>query len=238
MQGDTLGNLLARIVELDARAEEEVMRAPVGGAVGTPYRARGSLWELGYHTGADLVAQSGTPVQACADSLIKFAGSSGGWGSAYGTHVIGETVIGGTRYRWVTGHMSKVSVTAGDRVREGALVGLSGATGHVTGPHVHFEVRKSPFRFGDDVDPLALISGTSLGTAPYAPKPNRGDPDSDGGLMGAVLNPVGAVADALNPLDEVQDALTKTLPLIAAGAMGVALVVLGLARTATRKAAA
>lgn len=209
------------------------MRSPVSGPIGTPYRQPGNRWELGYHTGVDLIAQSGTPVVAPADSAIVFAGRSS---SSYGTHVIGETVVGKTRYRWIAAHMSRVSVSAGDRVSEGKLIGYSGSTGNATGPHVHFEVRREPFAFGDDVNPSVMLSGSSAGTAPFLtpPRPGRGVPpvaDEGGGFLGQV-------GDFLNPLDEVEDALTKTLPLLVAGALGVVLVVLGLARAATPKAAA
>lgn len=136
------------------------MTAPVNYPVGTGYGVKGSYWAAGHHTGVDLLAPTGTTVVAPADSTIV----GGSWGSAYGTHVIGETVVNGTAYRWMTAHMKSKSVTAGQKVKAGQAVGVSNNTGNTTGPHVHFEVRHSPFNYGDDVDPVILESVTSVPT--------------------------------------------------------------------------
>jgi murein DD-endopeptidase MepM/ murein hydrolase activator NlpD len=55
----------------------------------------------------------------------------------------------------VYAHLSSIRVREGDYVRRGDLVGLSGATGNVTAPHLHFEV----WRFGREVDPVPLMGG-------------------------------------------------------------------------------
>jgi murein DD-endopeptidase MepM/ murein hydrolase activator NlpD len=52
--------------------------------------------------------------------------------------------------------MSQLSVSAGQTVTEGQQIGLSGATGNVTGPHLHFEIRTTPY-YGSDVDPVAYL---------------------------------------------------------------------------------
>lgn len=133
------------------------MTAPVPGPIGTPYKKAGSHWALGYHTGVDYEVPPGTRVNAPSASTIIYAGRYGGWGRAYGNHVVGETIVGGVRYQWIVAHLSKIKTTVGAHVAAGQLVGLSGATGNVTGPHVHFEVRRYPFTYGKDVNPAILI---------------------------------------------------------------------------------
>jgi len=136
------------------------MTAPTTYPVGTKYRAKGKYWARGYHTGVDYLAPTGSKVKAPDDSEILHAGR-GGWGEAYGIHVVGRCEVDGIAYEWIVAHLSRVEVKAGQRVTNGTLLGLSGATGNVTGPHVHFEVRKSPFRYGNDVNPT-IVSGAPV----------------------------------------------------------------------------
>lgn len=147
------------------------MTAPVPGRIGTPYRKPGRSWALGRHTGVDYPVPSGTVVKAPSPSSIVFAGW-GGWGRAYGLHVVGVTTVNGKTYRWITAHMSKVTVRAGQVVAAGQPLGLSGNTGNTSGPHVHFEVRVAPFGYGNDVNPAALIDSMLHEPAPE-PVPSK-----------------------------------------------------------------
>ena len=100
----------------------------------------------GYHSGTDFRAKVGTPITASNDGIIILAKDrfySGG--SVIIDH--GQGIY--TCYY----HMSKFDVKKGDEVKRGQLLGLSGATGRVTGPHLHFSVRVS----GIQVGPLQLI---------------------------------------------------------------------------------
>jgi murein DD-endopeptidase MepM/ murein hydrolase activator NlpD len=54
------------------------------------------------------------------------------------------------------GHLSSIGVSVGQAVEPGQQIGLSGATGNVTGPHLHFEARTSP-EYGSDMDPVAYL---------------------------------------------------------------------------------
>ncbi|MDX5566388.1 LysM peptidoglycan-binding domain-containing M23 family metallopeptidase [Streptomyces sp. ID05-04B] len=131
---------------------------PVSGAtVGTPYHQSGSMWSSGYHTGVDFVVPTGTSLKAVAAGTVV----SAGWGGAYGNQVVIKLNDG---YYAQYAHLSQLSVSAGQTVGAGQQVGLSGATGNVTGPHLHFEIRTTP-DYGSDVDPVAYLRahGVSVG---------------------------------------------------------------------------
>jgi len=103
-----------------------------------------------FHKGVDIVAPNGTPVRASADGLVTAAGRMSGYGAMiHLAHGYGM----GTRY----GHLSRLMVTPGQRVKRGDVIGLVGSTGRSTGPHLHYEV----FRTGVQVDPRKYL-GESL----------------------------------------------------------------------------
>ncbi|MFF3194241.1 M23 family metallopeptidase [Streptomyces misionensis] len=132
-----------------APARTHALVAPVHAAIGTGYRAAGSHWSKGYHTGVDFLVPTGTAVHAAAAGRVVTAG----WGGSYGYQVVIRHADGHyTQY----GHLSAIAVRVGQHVTAGQRVGRSGATGNVTGPHLHFEVRTGP-GFGTDVDPLAYL---------------------------------------------------------------------------------
>ncbi|MEV5782715.1 MULTISPECIES: M23 family metallopeptidase [Streptomyces] len=123
---------------------------PVEGAtIGTGYKVPGSMWSSGYHTGVDFVVPTGTTIRSVAAGTVV----SAGWGGAYGNQVVVQHADG--RYSQYA-HMSALSVSAGQTVTAGQKLGLSGATGNVTGPHLHFEIRTTPV-YGSDVDPVAYL---------------------------------------------------------------------------------
>ncbi|MEU3827715.1 peptidoglycan DD-metalloendopeptidase family protein [Streptomyces sp. SID486] len=140
-----------------ARAAREAERrrlnafvAPVAHSyVSTGYQASSSLWSSGSHTGIDFHAASGTAVHAVGSGTVV----STGWGGAYGNQIVIRMADGMyTQY----GHLSSIGVTVGQKVVPGQQIGLSGATGNVTGPHLHFEARTGP-DYGSDVDPVAYL---------------------------------------------------------------------------------
>jgi murein DD-endopeptidase MepM/ murein hydrolase activator NlpD len=105
------------------------------------------------HTGLDIVNDVGTPVVAAADGVIEMAGQSGG---GYGTVVV---IRHGYGYQTLYAHLSKTLVREGQHVRRGDLIAKSGKTGLVSGPHLHYEVRRNGVAqnpvnfFFDDVKP-------------------------------------------------------------------------------------
>lgn len=138
----------------DKTSSEKVKKAPsfvapVNAATGTPYRAAGSSWSKGYHTGVDFPVPTGTSVKAVAAGHVV----SAGWGGSFGYQVVIRHADG--RYTQY-GHLSAISVKAGQSVVGGQRIGRSGSTGNSTGPHLHFEVRTGP-GFGTDIDPVAYL---------------------------------------------------------------------------------
>ncbi|MEU1166961.1 LysM peptidoglycan-binding domain-containing M23 family metallopeptidase [Streptomyces sp. NPDC005921] len=126
----------------------------VGATVGTGYHVAGGMWSSGYHTGVDFVVPTGTPVKAVGAGTVVTAG----WGGSYGNQVVIRLADG---YYAQYGHLSALSVSVGQTVTAGQQVGLSGATGNVTGPHLHFEIRTTP-DYGSDVDPVAYLRSKGL----------------------------------------------------------------------------
>ncbi len=95
-----------------------------------PFRGRAAM-----HAGIDLAGPVGTPIYATADGIISDAGyNSGGYGNLVKINH-GRGIE--TRY----GHLSKMSVYAGQRVKRGEMIGRMGSTGRSTGSHLHYEVR-------------------------------------------------------------------------------------------------
>ncbi|MFF1284903.1 peptidoglycan DD-metalloendopeptidase family protein [Streptomyces sp. NPDC058299] len=120
-----------------------------GAATGTGYHVPGGMWSSGYHTGVDFVVPTGTSLKAVAAGTVV----SAGWGGAYGNQVVIRLNDG---YYAQYGHLSQLSVSAGQSVTPGQQIGLSGATGNVTGPHLHFEIRTTP-DYGSDIDPVGYL---------------------------------------------------------------------------------
>ncbi len=142
----------------DTAAASSGFSSPVSGAgVGTAYRTAGSMWSSGYHTGVDFVVPTGTSLKAVGAGTVV----SAGWGGAYGNQVVVRLADG---YYAQYAHLSSLSVSSGQSVTAGQQLGLSGATGNVTGPHLHFEIRTTP-DYGSDVDPVAYLrsKGVAVG---------------------------------------------------------------------------
>ena len=95
------------------------------------------------HNGVDLAAPIYTPILASADGKVIIS-RSGGYNGGYGTYVV-ISHANGTQTLYA--HMSVNSVSTGQNVAQGQVIGAVGSTGRSTGPHLHFEVRgaKNPF---------------------------------------------------------------------------------------------
>ncbi len=122
---------------------------PVAAPLGTPYHQSGGMWSSGYHTGIDFAVGVGTKIRAAGPAKVVSASRV----NSYGRQVILRHADGMyTQYA----HMSELKVSAGDTVKGGEVIGLSGADGNVSGPHLHFEVRTGP-GYGTDIAPLPYL---------------------------------------------------------------------------------
>jgi beta-lactamase regulating signal transducer with metallopeptidase domain len=135
-----------------ARPVAIAWRAPLGNprvssffGVVSPLRPNG-------HHGIDFVARAGTPVMAAADGEVVSSTDLDAGGAKYGK-TIQVAHAGGLVS--VYAHLDRRQVSRGDVVRAGQVIGLSGATGKVTGPHLHFEIRQG----AQTIDPATVLTG-------------------------------------------------------------------------------
>ncbi|MBO9566918.1 MAG: peptidoglycan DD-metalloendopeptidase family protein [Niastella sp.] len=113
-------------------------------ASGFGYRIDPVYKTVKYHNGLDFSAPQGTPIYATANGTIRTAANLG---SGYGNHVV---INHGYGYETLYGHMFRIKVKAGQRVKRGEIIGWVGSTGKSTGPHCHYEVHKN----GRHLDPV------------------------------------------------------------------------------------
>jgi murein DD-endopeptidase MepM/ murein hydrolase activator NlpD len=104
------------------------------------------------HRGIDFAARTGTPVLASADGKVVGSTDLDPGGAKYGKTIrVGHA----NGFESVYAHLDRRFVADGDIVRAGQVIGMSGATGKVTGPHLHFEVRQA----GQAVNPESVLAG-------------------------------------------------------------------------------
>lgn len=118
--------------------------------LGTLYGVSGRYWTLGYHTGIDFRVSSGTAIYSIGDGQVVDTGYS----NAYGNYV--EIYHGNNIYSFYA-HNTRVLVSTGQTVSKGEQISVSGATGNVTGPHLHFEIRTPGSKFANCVNPLPYL---------------------------------------------------------------------------------
>ncbi|MFD4553263.1 peptidoglycan DD-metalloendopeptidase family protein [Streptomyces sp. NPDC058469] len=156
---------------------------PVNVPYGTRFGVSGPMWSSGHHTGLDFPAPTGTAVHAVADGDVTGAASGG----PYGNHVI---LSHGGGLASLYAHMSKILTSVGKHVTQGQEIGKVGATGNVTGPHLHLEARVN----GKSVDPMPYLTGSkgftagAAGTAQKYAKGMLGQHGWDAGQFGPLKN--------------------------------------------------
>ena len=114
---------------------------PVNASAGSPFGPRHGR----SHNGTDFPVPIGTPIKAPEDGVIKRTGSD----KMNGNHVV---ITSGKNEHWLL-HLSKINVSNGQNIKQGEVVGLSGNTGHSTGPHLHWELHVA----GTPVNPMSNI---------------------------------------------------------------------------------
>jgi murein DD-endopeptidase MepM/ murein hydrolase activator NlpD len=140
---------LAEFIEAVGVLESlDVWVSPISGAyrITATFGQAGSLWASD-HTGVDLAAPAGTPVSAVAAGTVTFAGNAG----AYGTRV---KILHADGTETSYSHLSRLDVTEGQSIGQGAVIGAVGSTGNSTGPHLHLELVPAG---GVAVDPVPAL---------------------------------------------------------------------------------
>jgi len=121
---------------------------PVNGRISSPfgYRIHPIFHVRKMHTGVDMSAGMGTPIRAADSGTVVQAG----WRGGYGKCVV---ISHGNGLATLYAHQSVISVSVGDTVKRGQVIGKVGSTGYSTGPHLHFEVRVN----GSPIDPMRYL---------------------------------------------------------------------------------
>lgn len=127
------------------------------------------------HTGIDYGCPLNTPILASKTGTVKFAG----WdNTGYGYCVIIQHADGNAT---LYAHLKMVAVKAGQKVERSQVIGYSGTTGKSTGPHLHFEARRTWNDYRSHFDPMELPLHSSI----EAPKDNAPKPAPKPALKGA-----------------------------------------------------
>ena len=132
--------MLACIPAIQPVSNKELKRM----ASGYGYRTDPIYKTTKFHAGMDFAAAVGTEIYATGDGVIMRADADA---SGYGNHV---RINHGYGYMTLYGHMSKIMVRQGQRVKRGDVIGLVGNTGKSVGPHLHYEVHKN----GEAINPV------------------------------------------------------------------------------------
>lgn len=108
----------------------------------------GLSWSAGFHTGIDLIG-SDTIYGTCDGIVSKI-----GYDKNYGNYITVKAPDG--KFHWFC-HLSKVTCSVGQKISRTTKIGVMGATGNVTGKHLHFEIRNSSNNYGDNYDPAMYM---------------------------------------------------------------------------------
>lgn len=138
-----------KIVEIGTRVPPTYIKPVSGGRLSSKFGKRSAPTKgaSSYHKAVDWSVPTGTTIVASCGGVVERAG----WGSGYG-YVVYINHEDGRQTRYA--HLSKVLVKAGQTVKQGEKIALSGNTGVSTGPHLHFEILIG----GKQVDPLKYIN--------------------------------------------------------------------------------
>lgn len=142
LQDVVISQPVAKVVKIGTKEAPTFIKPINGGSFSSPF---GGRWGR-QHKGVDWSCSVGTNVYASCGGTVSFAGWQNGFGN---TIVINHGDGLKTRYA----HLSKITVSSGDKVSQGERIGLSGNSGNSTGPHLHFEVLLD----GEQVNPMNYL---------------------------------------------------------------------------------
>lgn len=176
--------------------------APVPGRVTSNYGLRRHPI-LGYsrmHRGMDFKAGYGTPIYAVTDGRVNYAGRHGGHGN-----FVRLTHGGGLQTGYA--HMSRISVSPGQSVRRGQVIGYVGSTGLSTGPHLHYEMYSN----GASINPAtvryvtrAQLSGAEL--AAFKARLRSLQSVTPGAALQSLVPAAGAASEPVREIDRLASA--------------------------------
>lgn len=155
VQNPVVAKLPVRLIRIQNLIEQGqmLMKAvpaalPVRGRISSSFGPRRHPRSQDYriHTGIDIVAALGAPVVATADGRVVFSGVRVGYGKVI-------VIDHGHGYQTVYAHNSRLIVPVGSRVVRGQVISHVGRSGHTTGTHLHYEVRKN----GEPIDPKPFL---------------------------------------------------------------------------------
>lgn len=136
--------------ESDKLLSEQWVLPLAGYSISAGFGEAGYLWASGYHTGLDLSAAEGTPIAAVAAGTITQTGYD--YSASWAGNLTVLQLENGDEI-WYA-HQSSISVSPGDQVAPGEVIGAVGSTGNSTGPHLHLEVHPGG---GEPVDPMSVL---------------------------------------------------------------------------------
>ena len=131
-----------------ASSHSRGFRWPVAGRINSPFgwRRHPITRKRNFHTGIDIKANTGRTIRAAKNGRVVYSG----WMGGYGRVVV---INHGDGYSTLYAHCSSLLVRKGHRVTSGQAIAKVGSSGRTTGPHLHFEVRKS----NKPVNPLSVL---------------------------------------------------------------------------------
>lgn len=148
-ESNSISNLLRNRPSTPVGTGPRALSWPIRNPVVTSsfgYRMHPIYHTLKLHAGTDFRAATGTPIMAANDGVVAYSGTMSGYGNVI-------IVDHGGGIATLYAHQSVRFSRVNDHVNRGDIIGLSGATGNVTGPHLHFEVRVN----GTPVDPMGYL---------------------------------------------------------------------------------
>ena len=144
-----LQSLRDKVDESNRELSKNQWVMPVAGyRMTAQYGQGGGLWSRGYHTRTVFAGPTRSTIVSDARGTVKSVGYQGGYGNRTIVELDDGTDI------WYC-HQSRIAVSAGERVDPGQIIGFTGSTGNVTGPHLHLEVHPGG---GAAVDPLPVLA--------------------------------------------------------------------------------
>lgn len=146
---ESLSKLEIKFLAKHALLEATPSLIPIVGWISSAFGYRRNPYngQFRLHAGVDLAAESGAPVRSPAPGVVLFSGYKEGYGKVV-------VMSHGYGISTVYAHLSRIFVNTGDRIRKTEILAEVGNTGHSTGPHLHYEIRKN----GVPVNPVTFFS--------------------------------------------------------------------------------